>query len=675
MQVQAQCSLQLGEESGPFWVHMAASHLEGPALSHYNSVRAQRAAQGMPELSDWEEFMAVIKGGFEQYDPEDRAREALDQLRQGNRPVELHQRAFRQHLSKMKSYQLPGQEVCRLFRISLNPELQEKMAFDDNGKRYDDIDNMILMAVRKDTAKRESLREQVGGSAAGSAAGAGSSRGSRSSSRGRGSNGRRGGRSFSPPVSRQDGAARQVTTATRGEWHTVNGKRKNKGAIQQSGGGTRQQRRRGNHQGTISESFGLTSAQVQERRRNFSCYKCGSTDQFARDCPDKNKWCADPEKFAVSRIRALTNMQKPLDVHRSLMALMQYALIFCPHWLNSRTTNSRLDISGCIFPTARLRHICKVIMSKSSRIAHPSVHAWLWRKYLFGMQLLHVCNLPVRHAPGHVDQREECQRMQIFSDALPAKLLLLDHETDDEDKPLSMTFSGCLAENRATILIDNGASRNFIARKFMHRHNIVPDSEEVAEVLLADGRRICTQGSVCIVINVQDNVAHQKFTVVELPSEFDAILGDAWCRSNAVHLNFEHQECVLQREGEKFVLHAVQGVPEWRSGRAGKCTEARPHQPGKPIAHLNAMQCKRAVHKKVPMVLALVKTAEDSLKVLGTDKFDHYPDEVRDMLHEFAEVFPGELPKGVPCRPPHVRTIELQEGAVPSPDPCTGSVP
>ncbi len=108
----------------------------------------------------------------------------------------------------MKSYQLPGQEVCRLFRKSLNPELQEKMVFDDNGKRYDDINNMILMAVRKDAAKRESLRKQVGGSAAGGAAGAGSSRGGRSSSRGRGSNGRRGGRSFSPPASRQDGAAR-----------------------------------------------------------------------------------------------------------------------------------------------------------------------------------------------------------------------------------------------------------------------------------------------------------------------------------------------------------------------------------------------------------------------------------------------------------------------------------
>ena len=154
--------------------------------------------------------------------------------------------------------------MCRLFRKSLNPELQEKVAFDENGKRYDDIDNMILMAVGKDTAKRESHREQVGGSAAGGAAGAGSSRGGRSSSRGRGSNGRRGGRSFSPPASRQDGAARQVTTTTGGEWHTVNGKRK-------SGGGTRQQRRRGNHQGTISESFSLTSAQAQERRRNFAC--------------------------------------------------------------------------------------------------------------------------------------------------------------------------------------------------------------------------------------------------------------------------------------------------------------------------------------------------------------------------------------------------------------------
>ncbi|CAL8465891.1 g5427 [Coccomyxa elongata] len=39
-------------------------------------------------------------------------------------------------------------------------------------------------------------------------------------------------------------------------------------------------------------------------------------------------------------------------------------------------------------------------------------------------------------------------------------------------------------EESATILIDNGASRNFLARKFMRRHQIVPYSKEVAEVLM-----------------------------------------------------------------------------------------------------------------------------------------------------------------------------------------------
>ncbi len=72
--------------------------------------------------------------------------------------------------------------------------------------------------------------------------------------------------------------------------------------------------------------------------------------------------------------------------------------------------------------------------------------------------------------------------MQIYCDAVPAKLLLLDHEIADEDKPLTMIFSGCLAERSATILIDNGASHNFIARKFMHRHHMVPDSKEFHEV-------------------------------------------------------------------------------------------------------------------------------------------------------------------------------------------------
>ena len=140
--------------------------------------------------------------------------------------------------------------MCRLIRKSLNSDLQEKMAFDENGKRYDDIDSMTHMAVRKDTAKRESQREQVGGSAAGGVAGPGSSRGGRSSSRGRGGNGRRGGRSFSPAASRNDGAMRQVTANPGGEWQTNSGKCKTKGtkgAAEQPNSAGCQQRRRGNY--------------------------------------------------------------------------------------------------------------------------------------------------------------------------------------------------------------------------------------------------------------------------------------------------------------------------------------------------------------------------------------------------------------------------------------------
>ncbi len=169
---------------------------------------------------------------------------------------------------------------------------------------------------------------------------------------------------------------------------------------------------------------------------------------------------------------------------------------------------------------------------------------------------MHVCDLPVKHIPSHTDQGKEYQKMNIYSDAVPAKLLLLNHETEDEDKPIIVIFSGCLAEKSASILIDNGASRNFIARKFMHWHQIVHDSEEVAKVLFGDGRQVYSQGNVNVKRKVQDYVIQQKLIAVELLADFDATLGDIWCRSNAIHLDFEHQECVLQREGERCMLHA-----------------------------------------------------------------------------------------------------------------------
>lgn len=258
--------------------------------------------------------------------------------------------------------------------------------------------------------------------------------------------------------------------------------------------------------------------------------------------------------------------------------------------------------------------------------------------------------------------------------------MVLDRETEDEDKPLTMTFHGCLAENF------------FETCKHPHRQRpvtslratscigtrYVPDSKEVAEVFLGDGRQVYPQGSVNVRIKVQDDVAQQKLIVVELFAEFKAILGDAyaWCRSNADHLNFEHQACVLKREGERCVLHAIQDDPEWQPDRAGKFNEARLHQPINAIVHLfmNAMQCKRVVHKKVPLCFKLAKLAlaictKDSSNVTctpavlqaGKDKFDQCPEKVHDMLHDFVEVFCGELHEGVPCRPPHVGTIELQE--------------
>jgi hypothetical protein len=71
--------------------------------------------------------------------------------------------------------------------------------------------------------------------------------------------------------------------------------------------------------------------------------------------------------------------------------------------------------------------------------------------------------------------------------------------------------------------VDSGASNNFIASKFVRQHKIVPDSDGVTEVLLADGKSVRAQGCVHVMLKVQEYVARQKFVVVELPAQFDAI--------------------------------------------------------------------------------------------------------------------------------------------------------
>jgi hypothetical protein len=112
------------------------------------------------------------------------------------------------------------------------------------------------------------------------------------------------------------------------------------------------------------------------------------------------------------------------------------------------------------------------------------------------MQMVHVCHLPAKQIPGCADQGKEYQKVQIYSDAVLAKLLLHGHVTEDENESLTIKFSGCIAENYASIPVDSGASNNFIASKFVRQHKFVPDNEGVTEVLLADGKSVRAQGCV-----------------------------------------------------------------------------------------------------------------------------------------------------------------------------------
>lgn len=159
LRIEQDARMSVSPQPGPMWGTFAASHLDGIAMSHYNSLIRQREAAGLHPFLEWEEFVALMVASFEVDDPEDAARESLDHMSQGSRPVEAYNRAFLRHKSKIISYELPAQEWCRMYRKGLSPEMQEAMAFDAQHKRYTDLEDMMRIASKKDLAKRQARHE------------------------------------------------------------------------------------------------------------------------------------------------------------------------------------------------------------------------------------------------------------------------------------------------------------------------------------------------------------------------------------------------------------------------------------------------------------------------------------------------------------------------------------
>ena len=243
----------------------------------------------------------------------------------------------------------------------------------------------------------------------------------------------------------------------------------------------------------------------------------------------------------------------------------------------------------------------------------------------------------------------------------------------DETRTVLLCIAGQLDGIPVTFLVDSGATECFLSTRVVRDHNMkICKKKEKLKIFLADGSvKNTSQCLRNICVDLGDHVEFLDFFILDLP-KYDVILGKSWLdRWNPV-VDWKKNRVTLHVGRRTVVLN---GVRENIPSAELSSLFARDF-----IVEQISAQRMRRVSKKEPVYLAIVRsvlmseatqsrTEKDSedqtVQVNGDRTTTPHVVEVQDILNQFSDVFPRELPTGLPPQRSLDHRIDLVPGAEP----------
>ena len=224
--------------------------------------------------------------------------------------------------------------------------------------------------------------------------------------------------------------------------------------------------------------------------------------------------------------------------------------------------------------------------------------------------------------------------------------------------------AGSIGVNSATLMIDSGASTEFIDTGFASRCGLTI-TPSACTIRLADGTVVPAHGQTTVTTLL--TAAHGKppipftatFTVTPLKG-YDAILGLSWLATHDVNVGWRNRTIELRTAGQpsRFV-RPIECIGDTGEGLATLTVNglARAHRRGEvdDIYVVFAAQSADGADSASPALSLASASAEPVSPAVAA------------LLTEFADVFPDALPPGLPPDRGVQHRIVLKPGATPPP--------
>jgi hypothetical protein len=213
-----------------------------------------------------------------------------------------------------------------------------------------------------------------------------------------------------------------------------------------------------------------------------------------------------------------------------------------------------------------------------------------------------------------------------------------------EDSQPLIEFTATVNHHPCQVLVDCGATTDFISEDFVREKGLQTSGNPTDHfVIMGNGKRE-NCGLTCTV-NLKAHGYHTRrtFRVTKLPHHH-VILGMPWLSAVNPHLDFQQKICTVKQGLQTIVL--------------GTKPDAHPAS-GDVL--MTAKQLCRAMRKPdTQVLLVLLEPLNERL-----DLPKETPAAVESLLQDFTDVFPKDLPKGLPPDRGFPHRIELEPGHQP----------